>query len=67
MSLEEAIHKGIFMKCLLNKSKCFYFKKPNKATKTMCCFKSALHTYIHTLLLPPQRGFSGTLNILHYL
>ena len=24
-------------------------------------------TYIHTLLLPPQKGFSGTMIILHYL
>ena len=27
----------------------------------------ALRTYIHTLLLAPQRGFSGTVIILHYL
>ena len=27
----------------------------------------ALRTYIHTLLLPPQRNFSGTMIILHYL
>ena len=25
------------------------------------------YTYIHTLLLPPQRGFPGTMIILHYL
>ena len=24
------------------------------------------YSYIHTLLLPPQRGFSGTMIILHY-
>ena len=24
------------------------------------------HSYIHTLLSPPQRGFSGTMIILHY-
>ena len=27
-----------------------------------------IHTYIHTLLLPPQRGFSGTIIIEeHYI
>ena len=30
-------------------------------------FSVYIHTYIHTLLLPPQRGFSGTMITLHCL
>ena len=43
---------------------------PPQASEGPCFCSSRIENevnYIHTLLLPPQRGFSGTMIILHYL